>query len=285
MEKSKVVFCGFGKLGKDCLVELQNKGYIISFILTHREKNIESVDTFAEKSNIPYSYVDLRKHNASELELIFHQASDLLISINYRYILEKKFFSRFKYAINLHGALLPKYRGRTPHVWSIINGEKYSGVTAHIIDEIVDAGDIVKQIKIKIEDEDTGFTLLEKFQKIYPELLIDALSVLKFNGKLEVQNSSEASYFGKRIPDMGYIDFYKEANEVINFVRAQAPPYPGAYYYLPDGQKIYIDKISEHVEGNLNISIGIIKKTDDEFYVNCKNGLLKIVEYRLSGGI
>jgi methionyl-tRNA formyltransferase len=100
-----------------------------------------------------------------------HIETDLILSINYLFLLDEEMISKLPLAINIHGSLLPKYRGRTPHVWSIINGETKTGVTAHIIDADCDTGDIVKQIVVPIEKDDTGATILEKYEKIYPELL------------------------------------------------------------------------------------------------------------------
>jgi methionyl-tRNA formyltransferase len=205
---------------------------------------------------------------------------DYLISVNYRYIIPFEILKIANYSLNIHGSLLPKYRGRTPHVWSIINGEQYSGVTCHLIEESVDTGDIIKQKKILIDENDTGFSLLKKFEHIYPELLLDSLDHLEKNKSLLKQNEENASYFGKRIPEMGYIDFYKDCLEVKNFIRAQSNPYPGAYYFLANGKKIIIDRIEEThfcFEG----SIGQIKAIEDKYFVKCKNGNLEILEYRV----
>lgn len=282
----KVVFCGFGKLGKECLSKLIDMGYEISLVLTHKENLEDSVDTFARKNKINYYYNDLRKNLESEINNIRNTIKDIkpkyLISINYRYIIPKDIFSMAEYAINIHGSLLPAYRGRTPHVWSIINGEKESGITCHIIEESVDTGDIITQKVIKIEDKDTGYTLLKKYEKSYPEVLIESLEKLNKNTFLKKQNELYASYYGKRTPDMGYIDFRKDAREVINFIRAQAEPYPGAYYYLNSGKKIIINKVI--IDNDFYISelkIGVIYNINNTYHVKCKDSILKILDYRV----
>lgn len=280
---TNIVFCGFGKLGKDCLQELYTNGYRIDYILTHKELKKESVDTFAIQNSISYSYKDARKNLKEFFKTIKNLKPKYLISVNYRYILPKDIFQIAKYAINIHGSLLPKYRGRTPHVWSIINGEKVSGITCHIIEESVDTGDIITQKSIDIEQDDTGYSLLKKFQLLYPSLLIDSLNCLEAGKTLRKQNEEEASYYGKRISDMGYIDFYKDSTDVINFVRAQAEPYPGAYYYLVDGRKIIINKLTVDKSIDFTASIGIIKNIGDSYYVKCKDANLKIQEYRIIG--
>lgn len=276
-----IIFCGYGKLGKVCLTRLIDEGYNISYILTHKELGDESVDTYAIDKNIPYSYKDARSNMSYIKEQIAKISIDYLISVNYRYIIPKKIFSLPKYSINIHGSLLPKYRGRTPHVWSIINGEDYSGISSHLIEETVDTGDIIEQIPVEIQKNDTGHSLLKKYEKLYPDLLIKSLKKLTQEGTLIKQNEKEASYYGKRTPDMGYIDFFKSADEVINFVRALAYPYPGAYYFLKCGKKIIINQLVIEESLLVNMPIGVINNINDEFYVKCKDGLLKIIDYEV----
>jgi methionyl-tRNA formyltransferase len=183
--------------------------------------------------------------------------------------------------MNIHGSLLPKYRGRTPHVWSIINGEEYSGITSHIIEETVDTGDIIDQISVRIDRDDTGYRLLKKFEELYPKLLINSLNRLEKKEPLIKQKENDASFFGKRTPDMGYIDFYKSINEVINFVRAQANPYPGAYYFLKDGKKIIINRLVAEESISHIMPIGVINKINKDYYVKCRDNILRIIDYKI----
>lgn len=276
-----IVFCGYGKLGIDCLEALSVSGFKIDYILTHKEHEAKSVDTFAIRNNISYSYKDARKSFDEVSSVIKNIQPKYLISVNYRYILPKGIFQIPEYSVNIHGSLLPRYRGRTPHVWSIINGEKVSGITSHIIEESVDSGDIIEQEFIDIEIEETGHSLLKKYELRYPLLLINSIKSLEDGKRLKKQDEALASYFGKRTPDMGYIDFYKEAVEVINFVRAQAEPYPGAYYYLNDGRKIIINKLIVDDVVEVTSTIGVINKVTDSYYVKCKDAILRILNYRI----
>lgn len=275
-----LIFCGFGKLGNECLKALHKCNLSVEFIFTHKELTNESVDTYAKENNIGFSYHDMRNETKFAIEIFEKFQPDFLVSVNYRYIIPVEIFSETKYAINIHGSLLPKYRGRTPHVWSIINGEEYSGITCHLIEELVDSGDIIKQQRIKIEDNDTGFTLLQKFECAYPDLLLSSIRHIENKEALIKQNSEEATYYGKRVPDMGYIDFYRDAFEVKNFIRAQAFPYPGAYFYLIDGRKIFIYRISE-TKHQFEGSVGQIKLIDGKYFVKCKNSNLEILDYEI----
>lgn len=277
-----ILFCGYGKLGTNCIKKLIEDGYNISYVFTHKEFEYDSVDTFAKRNKINYSYEDIRKSKDEFKRVFLDMNLDYLVSINYRYIIPREIFTVPKYSLNIHGSLLPKYRGRTPHVWSIINGEEYSGITCHLIDEGIDTGNIIEQISVKIEENDTGYTLLKKFEKLYPDLLIKSIDKLDKNCIAIIQDENNASYFGKRTPDMGYIDFYKKSFEIVNFVRAQAFPYPGAYYYLSNGKKIIINKIIPiGEEYQLSGSIGVIKSFNNEYYVKCIDSTLKIVDFQI----
>jgi methionyl-tRNA formyltransferase len=133
-------------------------------------------------------------------------------------------------AINLHTSLLPKYRGRAPINWAILNGESELGLTAHWVDAGMDTGDIIMQRKFLLgQDQDVGDAL----QLLYPiyeyvtEYIIDGfkhetLSRLK-------QNEAEASVFPRRKPQDGLIDWNRPARDVWNLVRAVAHPYPSAF--------------------------------------------------------
>ena len=277
---NNIAFFGFGKLGLKCISALKKSNYNIEYIFTHSDLSDEGVDTFAKKNKIPFFYEDLRKKNIDLSE--YQQKKSILVSINYRYILEKSIFSKYEYAINLHGSLLPRYRGRTPHVWSIINGEKYTGVTSHIIDEGVDTGKIIKQKKILIEEDDTGASLLKKYENIYPKLLLESIEFLIKGGKAYDQDNNDASYYGKRVPSMGYIDFNQNKKKIINFVRAQSNPYPGAYYFFANGKKIIINKIRESQKNHSINKIGKIEMINKKLYVRCNDGILEIIDFYIN---
>lgn len=276
---SKIVFFGFGKLGKDCLVRLNQEGHKINQVFTHKDMSSNSVDLYAKEHNISFTYKDLRRYPDALNFDNFEES--LLISINYRFILDISIINKFLHAINLHGSLLPKYRGRTPHIWAIINGEKTTGVTAHIIDKGVDTGPIIKQKEIHINPDDTGYSLLLKFEKVYPNLLISAINALFEGNELKIQDENNASFFGKREPVMGYIDFKNDSKKIIDFVRAQANPYPGAYYFLEDGKKIIINKLNFLHKKKLELRVGQIKNIKNTYFVKCNDGILEIENYTI----
>ena len=181
---------------------------------------------------------------------VFEDKADVIISINYLFIIEPDLINMAnKIAVNVHGSLLPKYRGRTPHVWSIINGEKYAGITAHIIDEGCDTGDIIEQVIMEIDEEDTGGSLLNKYEKHYLSLIKSVLQKIEDNNlSLVKQDNNKATYFGKRTPEDGVIDWNWQKERIRNWVRAQAHPYPGAFTYI-NGEKCIIDEIVYNDKG------------------------------------
>jgi methionyl-tRNA formyltransferase len=251
----KIAFLVSGELGEFVLKHFINK-YNLSFVLTDKEsKNIVNI---CNSNNIPFYAGNPRKQ---AIESFVNELScDVIVSVNYLFLVDSKVIKLAKkLCFNLHGSLLPKYRGRTPHVWAIINNEIETGITAHIIDEGCDTGDIIKQIKVKIEKEDTGASILEKYKQLYIHLVEQVLYDFN-NGTLVCtkQEETKATYFGRRTPDDGRIDWNWSAERIINWVRAQAYPYPGAFTYY-NQNKVIIDKISKSDFGfNYNIANGTI---------------------------
>ncbi|MFD1629061.1 methionyl-tRNA formyltransferase [Pseudopedobacter beijingensis] len=246
----------------------------ISFIAT--DSKSESIVSFALQNNIPLFKGNPRNGKLSEFSKSFD--ADIALSINYLFIIEQDTISLFKYAINFHGSLLPKYRGRTPHVWAIINGEKETGVTAHLIDSGCDTGDIVLQRKVTINVEDTGQSLLEKYVEIYPEMVQSIIHEVEHQTlMLKHQDHSLATYFDKRTPEDGQIDWNWQKERIFNWVRAQTYPYPGAFT-LFGKEKIIIDRISYNNSGFDNkMPNGLILKSENEIViVKTPNGAISI---------
>ncbi len=275
------LFAGFGKLGYVCLKELQKNGVKLDFVLTHKDGSENSVDEFSSKNNIAYSYSDLRK-DQSLLNLLKEKRIQFLFSVNYRFILPDILLQSSEYPLNMHGSLLPKYRGRTPHVWAIINGEEQTGITCHIMEKTVDTGDIYHQEIIEIEADDTGASILEKYEKKYPQCLMIALKKISEGFRPEPQNQEQASYFGKRNPEMGYIDFTKTNDSIINFIRAQARPYPGAYCYLPTGRKLIVHRAVNFNEiWNTKLSLGNLQEYKEGYIARTREGFLYFLDFEI----
>jgi UDP-4-amino-4-deoxy-L-arabinose formyltransferase/UDP-glucuronic acid dehydrogenase (UDP-4-keto-hexauronic acid decarboxylating) len=138
-------------------------------------------------------------------------------------------------ALNLHGSLLPRYRGRCPINWVLVHGEVETGVTLHYMDEKPDHGDIVGQVAVAIERDDTALTLYRKVAAAARRLLDDLLPRLAAGTAPRIpQDHSLSTYFGGRRPDDGKIDWSLPAERIRNLVRAVTRPWPGAFCSLAD---------------------------------------------------
>jgi len=276
-----VIFAGFGKLGYNCLSTIHRLKIKIHFVLTHKDLSLESVDRFCQENDIKFSYSDLRKDLNFQSEL-FSSSAKYLISINYRYIIPNEYLKKFEYPLNIHGSLLPKYRGRTPHVWAIIDGEKKTGITCHLMEESVDTGPIVHQIEVSIGAQETGADLLSKFEELYPDCLLKSLEKME-KGYLPVsQNNSKATYYGKRIPEMGCLDFSKSAKSLVDFIRALAKPYPGAFCFLGNGKKIIVNKAEVVTAPSIEMAdIGMIIHIDEFLIGRVSDGFIKFIDFEI----
>lgn len=267
-----------GDLGLTVLKFL-DKTYEVIFVMT--DKKSIAIKGYCEEKHIPIFVGNPRNGNSSDF--ISLMKIETLISINYLFIIDDDLIQLpKKIAINIHGSFLPKYRGRTPHVWAIINNEKYTGVTIHKIDKGCDTGDIIEQLKIPIQEEDTGADIVKKYRKAYIPLLESVLKKIESN-KLQLvkQDETVSSFFGKRTPNDGKINWDWQKERIKNWVRAQSYPYPGAFTFL-NSSKLIIDKIrftdysyKQDMENGLIISkIPLLIKTP--------NGVIEIVEIRES---
>lgn len=267
-----------GKLGLKALLYLK-QNYALIFVMT--DKNSLDIIKFCQKNAISYHIGNPRNKSASDFFLAID--IDVLASINYLYLIEQNLINLPKIiAFNLHGSLLPKYRGRTPHVWAIINNETHTGITVHKINSGCDTGDIIDQIKIEIKPSDTGAVVLQKFEKAYIPLIEKTLQNICSNTLvLRKQEELYATYYGKRTPNDGKIDWNWQKERIHNWVRAQANPYPGSFTFF-ENLKITIDEISFTDFGfNCEDENGkILAVIDNKPIVKTPNGAISIEKTR-----
>ena len=266
-----------GNLGKDTLEKII-LNFNVVFVLT--DSNSQGILSLCEENKIPYFKGNPR--NSKGYDFIKKIEVDIIVSINYLFLIEKDIIQHSKQlTFNIHGSLLSKYRGRTPHVWSIINNEKETGITAHVIDEGCDTGDIISQIKIPINEIETGAEILNKFKLEYYNLILGIFKKLN-SGKLELikQDEQLATYFGKRTPEDGRINWNWQKDRIKNWVRAQAYPYPGAFSYV-NNQKLIIDKVKDCSYGfRFDTENGTVLALTPNIVVKTTNGALEIKKSR-----
>lgn len=259
------------------VLEYMKSLYQIEFVMTDKKSNI--IIDFCLNNNLPCFAGNPR--NGKAHSFFANKCVDLIVSVNYLFIIEKDIIELpTLFAFNIHGSLLPKYRGRTPHVWSIINNEKHTGITAHKIDEGCDTGDIIEQIKIEITDTDTGASILNKYAQQYIPLIESVIFKIKNDSVVYLkQNDKEATYFGVRTPDDGKIDWNWQKERIYNWIRAQASPYPGAFSFY-ENEKIIIDEILFSNYGfNAEMPNGLIL-SEKPLLVKTSNGVVELTIVR-----
>ena len=173
---------------------------------------------------------------------------DLIFSFYYRSMLPMSLLGQARLgAYNMHGSLLPKYRGRAPLNWAIVKGERETGVTLHEMVEKPDAGRIVDQEAVSIGPDDTAVEVFHRMTAAAEAVLKRSLPAL-VSGRLHFRPNdlSRGSYYGRRRPEDGRIDWSRSAQEIHNLVRAVAPPFPGAF---DDRLKVHRTRMTSQAAG------------------------------------
>jgi len=234
----KALVLGYGNIGCAGIEALLRNGFDITAVLTHKDDPHEniwfgSVAELAASNNIPVFAPEDVNH-PMWVEKIKAMAPDIIFSFYYRKMIKKPILDIPRSGcLNLHGSLLPKYRGRCPINWVLVNGEKETGITLHYMTSKPDDGDMVGQKRVEITNDDTAKIVCDKLVVAAAALLDEVLPKLKKGtAKRQTQDHSKATYFGGRKPADGEIDWTKSATEIRNLVRAVARPYPGAFSFL-----------------------------------------------------
>lgn len=279
-----ILFMGGHELGAKTLEHLINNKVNVVGVVVSKNANdwYRGVDEVANKFNLElYEEENINDQNFSNK--IKPLNLDLIVCVNFDQILKKDIINLPTIGcINTHASLLPKYRGRAPLNWAMINGEQYSGVTVHFIDEGVDTGDIILQEKIKIDEDDYISDLLNKVKNIYPKIVLNAIRALESNNiNLIKPDLSKGFYVNKRSKDDGKIDFSKPSKDIINFIKAISKPYPGAFLYH-NNKKIIIWRarldynISPQYE---SLDIGTVVFNNSNLLIKLKDSMLIVTDY------
>lgn len=206
--------------------------------------------------------------------------ADLFIIVAFR-ILPKSVFELPKHgSFNLHGSLLPKYRGAAPIQWALINGDAETGLTTFFLKEKVDTGNILMQEKVIIEAEDNFGTLHDKMKDIGAQLVLDTVSKIEIGDITEMeQQNQEASPAPKITKELCEINWNQPAEKIHNLIRGLSP-FPAAFFTRNEQKyKVY----RSEVEYSLRLSPGQIEQTKNEIFIGCSEKTLKILELQLEG--
>jgi len=288
----KTVVFAYHNMGLAGLEALARAGYEIACIFSHEDDPGEncwfgSVKNWATERNIPVYCPD--DVNAPEwVGMIAVVRPDMIFSFYYRRMLKEEILGlASRGAYNLHGSLLPAYRGRCPVNWVLVHGEQETGVTLHHMVRKADAGDIVGQRTVSISPEDTALTLYGKLCAAAGELLDELLPLMKEGRAPRIpQDISLGSYFGGRKPEDGRIDWQWPVKRIFNLIRAVTEPYPGAFCTLPDGSRLLIWRAmpEEKSGGTHEKPPGTVVKEGEEIFVVTGEGRLHLMDIETTDG-
>ena len=225
----------YHNVGVGCIKALLDAGIQIELVVTHADDPHEniwfaSVAALCQERGIPYVQPE-----ASDLLELLPQfkkiAPDYIFSFYYRYLISTAILDTARIAaLNMHGSLLPKYRGRAPVNWAVLHGETETGASLHIMEAKPDAGDIVGQEAVPIDPDEDATAVFSKVSNAAVHVMQTALPELLEGRVPRTPNVlANGSYFSGRKPEDGRIQWSQNALQVHNLIRAVAPPYPGAF--------------------------------------------------------
>jgi methionyl-tRNA formyltransferase len=232
---TRAVVFAYNEVGVRCLSVLLAHGVDVALVVTHEDSATEnvffsSVETLAAEHQIP-TIKPASPNDESLLDRIQSLAPDFIFSFYYRHLISPQVLSlATRGALNMHGSLLPKYRGRAPTNWAVLHGESETGATLHYMVEKPDAGDIVDQMAVPILPNDSAHDVFTKVTVAAEIVLHRSLPFLiAGTAKRTALVPIPGQYFSGRKPEDGRIDCAAGTKAVHDLVRAVAPPYPGAF--------------------------------------------------------
>jgi len=287
----KLVFCGTPQFAVPTLEALFVSGHEIPLVVTQPDRPqgrglelaISPVKHTAQRHSLPIEQPEKIKNNADFRALLEKTQPDAIIVVGYGRIVPPWMLALPKHGnINLHGSLLPKYRGAAPIQWAIAEGEKVSGVTSMRLNEGLDTGDILLQRELAIAPDDTAITYGQRLSMIGAELMVETLRKLE-NGKLkpQPQDHSRASLAPILKKEDGQADFKSSAQRIYNRLRG-FQPWPGSYTILK-GKKLGITSASVHSYSGTQVPGELLVDRDQLFVVCGENSALQLLEVQPEG--
>ena len=278
-----IALFAYSEVGSACLEYLIRDGANVAVVYTHEDDPKEEIWFRSVKDTAQKNTIDVRtpsKIEEDEIDFLKQLQPELIFSFYYRAMIPGEVLEIPKLgAYNIHGSLLPKYRGRACVNWAVINGEKETGATLHVMTKFADRGDIVAQKSVPIALEDTAYDVFLKITDAAKDILASCLpSLEKGTAERFPQDESKATKFGRRRPEDGEIDWNKSATEIYNLVRALTHPFPGAFT-IWNGKKVFIWKAIPD-EGKSEPGKMI---SESPMLVGTGQGLLKILKLQTEG--
>lgn len=288
MPRATAVVFAYHNVGVRCLRVLRAHDIDVALVVTHRDDPQESpwfarvVDTAAE-DDLPVATPE-DPNDPDFVARVAALAPDFIFSFYYRRMLGAPTLALAKRgALNLHGSLLPKYRGRAPVNWAVLHGERETGATLHYMAAKPDAGDIVDACAVPILPEDTAREVFDKVTVAAEITLHRALpGLLAGTAPRRPMDLAAGSYFGGRRPEDGRIDWSQDASTIHNLVRAVAPPYPGASTLI-GGRPARLLR-TRVVAASGPLAAPTLTARDGHLYVQCGGGgVLRLLDLEIDG--
>jgi methionyl-tRNA formyltransferase len=272
---TRIAIFAYSDTGHACSQALLERGADVVLLATHAGDQAEKVwfpsvaDLARSKGIEPVVFDDARSREA--IELVRAAQPELLFSFYYRDLLPREILAIPKLgAYNMHGSLLPKYRGRAPVNWAIVNGETQTGATLHVMTEKADSGAIVDQEAVPIDEDDTALAVQRRVSAAAVKILQRCLPRLEAGtAPRRPQDESLATTFPRRHPEDGKIDWNRSAKQVHDLVRAVTHPYPGAFTFVFGGGMSYVWKTRLPNLGAHDNFPGQVRREEGRLYVAC----------------
>ncbi len=286
----RVVFMGTPDFAVPSLEAVVNAGHQVVAVFTQPDKPVgrkqivmpTPVKECAIKHNIPV-YQPASLKNEEQIKLMQSLNPDVVAVVAYGKLIPGDMLKLAPYGfINVHGSLLPKYRGAAPIQWAVVNGDKVTGVTTMLLNEGLDTGDMLETVTTEIGDNETAGELFDRLSAMGAELLVSTLNKVAEKSVTPVkQDEASATYASIISKDMAVVDFNKDALSIHNLVRG-FNPWPIAYTTL-DGKRFKI--YSTLVANKTNLLPAQLKIIDGRLFVGCGNNTsLELIEVQQEGG-
>jgi methionyl-tRNA formyltransferase len=241
----KALVMGYHTMGCLGFDALRRNGFEIPAVFTHHDDPSEEIwwDSLAERAQsagVPVHYPESMKAPAMR-DLVAFYEPDFIFSFYFRFMIPPEILSLARLgALNLHGSLLPKYRGRAPVNWVLVNGETETGVSLHYMVAKPDAGDLVDQEPVAIAFEETPLTLYRKLEEAAVKVLDRSLPLLmQGHAPSRPLDLTQGTYYGGRRPEDGLLNWQWPALKLFYLIRGVTHPYPGAFTYFR-GRKLFV---------------------------------------------
>jgi methionyl-tRNA formyltransferase len=287
---TRAVVFAYSEVGVRCVRELLAQGMEIPLLFTHADDPGEtqwfgSVRQLAEEKGLRVETpID---PNTPEWIAQGRAANpDFLFSFYYRYMLNSTWLEvPRRGAFNMHGSLLPKYRGRAPVHWAILNGESATGASLHYMVEKPDAGALVDQQSVPIGENDTALDVSLSVAGAAEQVLRRSLPALVAgSATARPLDLAQGSYFGRRRPEDGRIDWRRGAREIHDLVRAVAPPFPGAFTQVNGCRLAVLETRVDVQPAKYSTQAPCLYAEDGEWYADCVDGRrLRILRLAMNG--